>query len=152
MGFERTVPLLASLAVLMGLSYAATAAELVKYQVVKEGIAQSLTGTSGDAKTGRKTAIDRKKGNCLACHKLPVPEQPFHGEIGPDLAGVASRLTAAEIRLRIVDPKVVNADTFMPAFYRTTGLHRVQKKWQGKTIIGAQDVEDIVAYLQTLKE
>ena len=107
---------------------------------------------TGDAKVGRNTAFNRKKGNCLACHKMPVPEQPFHGEIGPDLAGVASRLSEAEIRLRIVNPKVVNPDTFMPAFYRNTGLHRVQKKWQGKTILGAKDIEDIVAYLVTLKE
>ena len=119
---------------------------------VDDGLPKSLTGKPGDAKKGRSTAIHRKKGNCLACHAMPVPEQADHGNIGPDLAGVASRLSAAEIRLRIVDPKSVNKDTIMPSFYKTVGFHRVQKKWQNKTVIGAQDVEDIIAYLLTLKE
>jgi len=128
------------------------AAELVKYKVVKgESIPKSLTAKPGDAKKGRSLAINRKKGNCLACHTLPIPEQPFHGNIGTDLNGVASRMSEGEMRLRIVDPKVVNPDTIMPSFYRTAGFHRVLKKWKGKTVIGAQDVEDIIAYLKTLK-
>lgn len=120
---------------------------------ITDGISidKSLTGKPGDAKNGRALAIHRKKGNCLACHKMPIPEQAFHGDIGPDLAGVADRYSEGEIRLRIVDPKVLNEDTIMPAFYRKDGFHRVLKKFQGKTIIGAQDVEDIVAYLMTLK-
>ena len=116
-----------------------------------ERIDKSLTGKPGNADNGRKLAIHRKKGNCLACHQLPIPEQAFHGNVGPDLAGVASRYSEGEIRLRVVDPKVINEETIMPAFYKKTGFHRVLKKFQGKTIIGAQDVEDIVAYLMTLK-
>ena len=116
-----------------------------------ERIDKSLTGQPGDVKKGRAAAIDRKKGNCLACHVMPIPEQQFHGDIGPDLNGVAERYSEAELRLRVVDAKVINPDTIMPPFYRKTGFHRVLKKFQGKTIIGAQDVEDIVAYLMTLK-
>ena len=81
---------------------------------------------------------------------MPVPEQADHGNIGVTLYGVAKRYKIGELRLRLVNPKIVNPDTIMPAYYRTEGLHRVQKKWQGKTIISAQEVEDILAYLMTL--
>jgi sulfur-oxidizing protein SoxX len=105
----------------------------------------------GDPANGRKIAINRKLGNCLACHVLPIPEQPFHGEVGPDLSGVGGNLSAGAIRLRIVNPKVVNPDTIMPAFYRNDGFERVLKKFQGKTMLSAQQVEDVVAYMMTLK-
>jgi L-cysteine S-thiosulfotransferase len=146
----------AALSLVIGLSAdAATkkpAPKLVKYKVVDgTSIPKSLTGKAGDAKKGRKLAIHRKKGNCLACHKLPIPEQQFHGNIGPDLAGVAGRYSEGEMRLRLVDPKVVNDDTIMPSFYRNTGYTAVLKKFKGKTVISAQDVEDILAYLKTLK-
>ena len=145
----------AAFAVAVAFSSALMAGEmkkLVKYKVVDDtSIPASLTGKPGDAKKGRKTAINRKKGNCLACHVLPIPEQPYHGLIGPDLNGVASRYTAGEIRLRIVDPKKVNEDTIMPSFYRNDGFHRVLKKFKGKTVLSAAEVEDIVAYMMTLK-
>ena len=132
---------------------AAGAAELVAYQVVDETeIAKSLTGADGDPKRGREVAIDRKLGNCLACHSLPIPEQQFHGATGPDLAGVGSRLTPGEIRLRVVNPKVVNPDTMMPAFYRVAGLNRVMKDFADKPILTAEQVEDVIAYLMTLKD
>jgi sulfur-oxidizing protein SoxX len=131
---------------------AGDATEMVMYDVVDESsIPQSLTGSPGDATKGRETAINRKKGNCLACHVMPIPEQPFHGLLGPDLTDVADRYTEGELRLRVVDPKVVNEDTIMPAFYKNDGLHRVLKKFKGKSILSAEDVEDIVAYLLTLK-
>ena len=125
---------------------------LVKYMIDDESsIAQSLTGKPGDVAAGRKAAINRKLGNCLACHVIPIPEQAFHGEIGPDLAGIASRYSEGELRLRLVDSNVINPDSFMPAFYRNEGFHRVLKKFQGKTILSAEQVEDILAYLMTLK-
>ena len=137
----------------LALSTNAIAAEkkLVKYVVKDDAIAKSLTGKPGNAANGRKLAINRKKGNCLACHLLPIPEQPFHGDVGPDLNEVASRLTAGQVRLRIVDLKILNPDTIMPAFYRKAGFVRVMKKFKGKTMISASDVEDLVAYTMTLK-
>lgn len=131
---------------------AETKTSLVKFEVTKgESIAKSLTGQPGDPVKGRALAIHRKKGNCLACHSMPAPEQQFHGNIGPDLAGVADRYNAGELRLRLVDATIVNKDTIMPAFYRNAGLHRVLKKFKGKTVLSAQEVEDILAYLLTLK-
>ncbi len=130
----------------------AAAEEFVAFKIVdNDTIPQSLTGTPGDPVRGREVAINRKQGNCLACHKMPIPEQPFHGEVGPDLSSVGGGYSEGELRLRIVNPKIVNPDTFMPAFYRPFGLHRVSKNFQGKTILTAQQVEDVVAYLATLK-
>ncbi|MDJ0945780.1 MAG: sulfur oxidation c-type cytochrome SoxX [Kiloniellales bacterium] len=150
----RTIASLAALFVSLGFCMTASLAdELVAYKVVDDSMIEaSLTGKSGDPKQGRKVAIDRKLGNCLACHSLPIPEQQFHGETGPDLAGVGSRLTPGELRLRVVDPKVVNPETMMPAFYRVKGLNRVMKDFAGKPILTAEQVEDVVAYLVTLKE
>ncbi len=102
----------------------------------------------GDAGRGRVAVIG--KGNCLACHHLPIPEEPDHGDIGPDLSTVGSRLGATELAARIVDPKTINPDTIMPSFFKTD-LHRVAKDWQGQTILTRQDVADVVAYLLTLK-
>ena len=134
-------------------SSASWAQDLVKYEIVDEiSIPKSLTGQPGDPEAGRELAINRKLGNCLACHKMPVPEQAFHGEVGPDLAGVASRYEEGELRLRVVDSKAINPETIMPAFYRADGLHRVMKKFQGKTVLSAQQVEDIIAYIMTLKD
>lgn len=131
----------------------AEAGPSAKFKIVDGvSIPKSLTGKPGDVKRGRQIAINRKKGNCLACHKMPVPEQPFHGLVGPDLKGVASRYKEGEIRLRIVNSKHLNPDTIMPAFYRTDGFHRVLKKFQKKPILSAQEVEDVVAYMKTLKE
>jgi L-cysteine S-thiosulfotransferase len=126
--------------------------EQIAYNVVDgTSIPKSLTGKPGDPMKGREVAINRRLGNCLACHHLPIPEQAFQGEVGPDLAGVADRYSEGELRLRVVNPKVLNEDTFMPAFYRSEGLNRVMKDFQGKAILTAEQVEDVVAYLLTLK-
>ena len=144
-----------ALGVVLGLALStnAIAAEkkLVKYVITKDAIAKSLTGKPGNAASGRKLAINRKKGNCLACHVMPIPEQPFHGAVGPDLKEVAGRLTEGQIRLRIVDPKFFNRETIMPAFYKNTGFTRVLKKFKGKSMLSAAQVEDLVAYTMTLK-
>ncbi len=145
---------LSAVAAILGLLLSAgvDAEELVKYRIVDgERIDASLTGQAGDAARGREIAIDRKQGNCLACHVMPIPEQPFHGEVGPDLSAVGGALSEGELRLRIVNSKALNPETIMPAFYRNDGFERVLKKFQGKTILSAQQVEDVVAYLMTLK-
>lgn len=131
----------------------ASADEKIALNIVDgTSIPKALAAGPGDPVRGRAIAINRKTGNCLACHVLPIPEQPFHGKVGPDLSAVGSAYSAGELRLRVVNPKVLNPDTIMPAFYRTDGFNRVMKKFQGKTILTAQEVEDVVAYLTTLKE
>jgi len=131
----------------------AEADTLVVYEVVDDAaIPKALTDQPGNPENGRALAINRKLGNCLACHILPIPEQSFHGEIGPDLNGVAGRYDAAELRLRLVDSKIINPDTIMPSYYKNDGYHRVLEDFEGKTLLSAQEVEDIIAYLQTLKE
>ena len=127
-----------------------TGAQAGQYTIVNSTIPASLTGKTGDPVKGRKLVINRKKGNCLACHVMPIPEQQFHGDIGPDLSSVASHLTEAELRMRVVDPKILNPDTIMPSFLKEPKT-RVMKKFKGKTILKAQEVEDVIAYLMTLK-
>ena len=127
-------------------------AGLVPYEIVDDvAIQKSLTGVAGDAVNGRKVAISRKKGYCLACHAMPIPEQQFHGETAPTLYGVGNRLNEGELRLQLVNSKVTNDSTMMPSFYRTFGYNRPLKKFVGKSILTAQEVEDVVAYLKTLK-
>ncbi len=141
---------LAASALALGVALAAPAAAAEQEDLPLS--MSSLTGKPGDPANGRKLAAARKKGNCLACHVMPIPEEQFHGAIGPDLHGVGERLTEGEIRMRVVNPKTVNPDTIMPAFYRVDGLHRVKKEFVDKPILTAQEVEDLVAYLVTLKD
>ena len=125
---------------------------LVAYEIVDgSSIPKSLTGVAGDPANGKKVAVGRKAGNCLACHAMQISEQPFHGETAPSLYGVGNRLSAGELRMQLVNSKVTNEDTMMPSYYRPFGFERPLKKFVGKTILSAQDVEDVVAYLQTLK-
>ena len=123
-------------------------------KVVDSTIPQPLTATPGDAARGKEVFTGRKLGNCLACHQVTelMGEQQFHGEVGPTLDGVGETYTAEELRYQIVNPKLMNPDTIMPAFYRVDGLNRVNAKFEGKTILSAQQVEDVIAYLLTLKD
>ena len=120
--------------------------------VVDGAITRSLTGGPGDPVAGQTVARDMSKASCLICHDLPIPDEPDPGNIGPPLAGVASRYTEGELRLRIVDPKAINPDTMMPAYYKWEGLTRVLERYAGKPIYTAQEVEDVVAYLMTLRD
>ena len=116
-------------------------------------VAASLTGVAGDAANGRKVFMNRKKGNCLACHvNDDMSEQSFHGEVGPELNGVADRWETAELRGIVVNAKKMFDGTIMPAFYRDAGFNRTLKKFDGKSILSAQEVEDLLAYISTLKE
>ena len=120
------------------------------YVVVGDAIPVSLTGTRGDSERGRAIVVARQN-TCLLCHSGPFPEERFQGDLGPDLKGVGTRLSESEIRARIVDPARVKPDTIMPAYYKTDGLNRVATAVRGKTILSAEQIEDIVAYLVTLK-
>ncbi len=117
-------------------------------------IKTSLTGNAGSAVKGREWFKNRKLGNCLACHvNSELKEEQFHGEVGPALDGAADRWSEAQLRAIVVNSKIVfGEETMMPAFYRDGGFTRPLKKFDGKTILSAEQVEDIVAYLRTLKE
>ncbi len=117
-------------------------------------VSASLTGAAGDAVNGRKVFANRKQGNCLACHiNSDLSELPFHGEVGPSLDGVAGRWEEPELRAILVNSKMVlGEDTIMPSFYRLVNGARTAKKFQGKTILTAEQVEDVLAYLKTLTD
>jgi len=116
-------------------------------------VTESLTGQPGDAAEGRKVFANRKQGNCLACHVASdQSDQLFHGEIGPSLDGVASRYPEGLLRTLLVNAKKVFSDrTVMPGFYSVDVGDRVAKKFTDKTILTAQQVEDVLAYLKTFK-
>jgi sulfur-oxidizing protein SoxX len=114
-------------------------------------IDEALTAVPGDAARGRALVANRQQGLCLLCHTGPIPEEAFQGNLAPDLAGSGARWTAAELRARIVDASRFHPATIMPAYYKTEGLARVAPAMKGKTIFTAQQVEDVVAWLQTLK-
>ena len=124
--------------------------DLSAYQVIDFAIPLSLTAPVGDSKRGLDIAISRA-GNCLACHIIPNIDEKFQGNIGPSLAGVGNRYTMGELRLRLVDPYIINPNTLMPAFYKNEGLIRVDEKYKGKPILTAQQIEDVISWLVTLK-
>lgn len=124
------------------------------YAVVGDAIPASLTGAAGDAARGRALVTNRHVGLCLLCHSGPFPEERQQGTLAPDLGGIGARMSAGQLRLRIVDSARVTPTTIMPAYYRvngTDGLSRVAPAFLGKTVLDAQQVEDIVAFLVTLK-
>lgn len=116
----------------------------------QDTIPASLTGSKGDPARGREIVKNRQVGLCLLCHSGPFPEERFQGNLAPDLRS-ASQLTEGQIRQRLVDPSRANPRTIMPAYYRTEGLTRVAPSLRGKTILSAEQIEDVVAYLRTLR-
>jgi sulfur-oxidizing protein SoxX len=110
-----------------------------------------LTGSPGDPARGRAIVADRQVGLCLLCHSAPIPEERFQGDLAPSLAGAGSRWSAAQLRLRIADSSKVNPQTIMPSYLKADGLERVAPSHRGKTVLSAQQIEDVVAYLATLK-
>jgi len=119
--------------------------------VVGDAIPTSLTGERGDAARGRGIVADRNAGLCLLCHSGPFPEVRQQGTLAPDLRGTAARLTEGQIRLRIVDASRVNPASIMPPYFKTDGLTRVAPAFEGKPLLTAAQIEDVVAYLVTLK-
>ena len=134
------------------LRLAAADPALRPYAVVGDAIPASLTGAPGDPARGKAIVASRQTGLCLLCHSAPLPEEKFQGTIGPDLMGAGSRSTEGQLRLRIVDPRRVSADTIMPAYYRQDGLDRVAPAFRGRTVLTAEQIEDVVAFLMTLRD
>jgi L-cysteine S-thiosulfotransferase len=139
------------LAAVFALSTAAGAQDLRTYTVVGDAIARSLTGMPGDATRGRALVVDRAN-TCILCHNGPFPEVKFQGDLAPNLAGAGSRWSEGQLRLRLVDASRLNPATIMPSYYRVDGLNRVGLAWRGKPILSADQIEDIVTYLATLRE
>ena len=122
----------------------------VRFTVVGDTIPQAFTTEPGDAARGRSIVVNRDAGACTLCHA--VPGEPVSGNLAPTLAGAGARLSPAQLRLRVADSTRVNPDMPMPAYYRTEGLTQVAAAYRGKPLLSAQQVEDVVAWLATLKE
>jgi len=130
----------------------AASQELRPYRAVGDAIPESLTGVKGDAERGRGIVVNRQVGLCLLCHSGPFPEEKFQGTLAPDLKGTGARWPEGQLRLRIVDASRLNPNTIMPPYYRTEGLTRVAPAYQGKPVLSAEQIEDVVAYLATLRD
>ena len=124
---------------------------LRSYQIVGNAIPASLTGKPGDPARGRAIVLDRQN-TCLLCHSGPFPEERLQGELSPNLKGAGARWTEGELRLRMVDDSRLNPATIMPSYYKIDGLTRVGAAWRGKPILTAEQIEDVVAYLVTLRD
>ena len=131
-----------ALALLLGAAMLAAASDAIE---------TPLTAQPGDPVRGRQIVENRQLSACLLCHSGPFPEPHLQGTIGPSLAGVGSRLTAGQIRMRLIDARRLNPDTVMPPYYVVDGLNRTGRAWQGRPALSAQQIEDVVAFLATLR-
>jgi sulfur-oxidizing protein SoxX len=120
--------------------------------VTADGMRSSLRGVKGDASRGREIVANRQLGLCLLCHSGPFEEERLQGNLAPDLRGAGSRSSEAALRLRIVDSSRINPGSIMPAYYRTEALVRVAAAYQGKPVLSAQQIEDVVAFLISLRD
>ena len=146
-------PLIAAMALAAATAAAAAGDTVLRpFSVSGDAIPLSLTGAPGDAVRGKAIVTSRQTGLCLLCHSAPLPEEKFQGTIGPDLKGAGSRNTEGQLRLRIVDSSAVNPGTIMPAYYRLDGLERVAPAFRGRTVLTAEQIEDVVAFLMTLRD
>jgi L-cysteine S-thiosulfotransferase len=125
---------------------------LLPYTVVGDAIPAPLTGVAGDPARGRAIVTSRQRGLCLLCHSGPFPEERFQGDLAPSLAGVGSRLSEGQLRLRLVDSRKLDPGTIMPSYYQTDGLNRVGSAWRDKPVLSAEEIEDVVAFLATLRD
>lgn len=124
---------------------------LVSFEVVGDAVPQALGGLVGDPQRGKAIVLDRRQGNCLICHTFPIEGEPFQGELGPAMKDVGKRLSEGQIRLRLIDPMRLNPKSLMPAYYKVEGLHEVAPEYRDKPVLNAQEIEDVTAYLASLK-
>jgi L-cysteine S-thiosulfotransferase len=120
------------------------------YTISAGEIRAPLASSTPDTERGRKILVSRDS-NCILCHAAPESGDRFFGNLAPPLSGIGARLTAAQMRARIVDPLFFNKETIMPAYYRVQGLNRVAETYRGKPVLNAEQIEDVIAYLLTLK-
>ena len=142
----------AALALLATITSQVGAQDLRPYEIMGDSIPEPLTGVRGNPTRGRAIIVDRQSGLCLLCHSGPFPEQRFQGNLAPDLRGAGARWSEGQLRLKIVDSRRLNPATIMPPYYSTEDLVRVGRNWQGKPVLSAEQVEDVVAFLTTLTE
>lgn len=149
----KTLAIAATVSVIAG---SAAAAEVAPTEVNfgDEGVTASLTGQAGNPEAGSEVFKNRSLGNCLACHaNEQMAGEQFQGNVGPALDGVADRYEEGYLRAIVVNAKqIFTEETVMPGFYTLDVGVDVAEKFKGKTILSAQEVEDVVAYLETLKE
>jgi sulfur-oxidizing protein SoxX len=152
----RAVMLIGTLAAALGWARAALAQDepglRSSYTVVGDGIPKPLTDEKPNVENGRRIVTERQQGLCVLCHSGPFPEARFQGDLATNLAGTGSRWSEAQLRLRMVDASRLNPQTIMPSYYRTEALHRVGWQWQGQPVLNAQQIEDVVAFLRTLRD
>lgn len=141
-----------ALGLVLLLAAAPAAGQVASFAVSGDAIAAPLDGRAGDATQGAAVVRNRESANCLICHSIPDASERFMGDVGPPLAGVGGRLTPGQIRLRLVDATLLNPGAVMPAYHRVAGLVNVDARWRGQPVLTAQEIEDVVAYLTTLKE
>lgn len=148
---RASVHIAALIAASLAFTGAANADDLTPHQIVGDGIPASLTGSPGDAARGRALVLARTT-TCILCHSGPFPETRFQGDLAPDLTGAGNRWTVSQLRLRLVDASRFNPETIMPSYYRNDGLVRAGRNFAGKPILSAAEIEDIVAFLATLRD
>ena len=138
-------------AVLLGMSIVSLANQTQAQTWSGDSIVNPLTSSPGDAANGRMIVASRQTGLCLLCHSGPFPEERFQGNLAPDMGASVGHLSEAQLRARRVDPSRFNASTIMPSYYRTEGLNRMAPKFEGQSILSGQEIEDVVAFLVSLK-
>jgi sulfur-oxidizing protein SoxX len=138
-------------ALAMATGHAGAADATPSYRVVADGIPEPLVATAGDAARGRTLIVARESANCVLCHAVPDPAVRFSGDVGPSLAGIGARLSIPQLRLRVSDNLRVNPATIMPSYFRIDGFDRVASQYAGKPVLSPQEVEDIVAYLASMR-
>jgi sulfur-oxidizing protein SoxX len=143
--------IVAAMAIATSAASVARADALVEYRADGDRIEAPLGGATGDAARGRALIVARDTANCVLCHAVPDPAIRFSGDVGPALDGVGARLTPAQIRLRIVDNSRRDPNTVMPSYYRIDGRQLVAAAWRDKPVLTVGQVEDLVAYLSSLR-